>query len=604
LSQAKSTISFVSNKPAESKPAESKPVAAAAAPTAASTSSTTAAAAPATDKKEKDDAPADWESAADDIGAGKATSAASTADATAASASSSSSSSSAATPPASASSSSAPSASDASSSSSSSSASSSDLSKGVSDLKLDADDSRELREAALEEEREERARALAASYAAKKSHDDREHVNIVFIGHVDAGKSTISGQVLLLTGQVDERTIQKYEKEAKEKNRESWYLAYVMDTSEEERAKGKTVEVGRAHFATAKKRYTLLDAPGHKNYVPNMIGGAAQADVGVLVISARRGEFETGFDRGGQTREHAMLCKTLGLHRLIILVNKMDDPTVEWSKERYDEIEGKLSPFLKKTGFNLKEVVYIPASGFTGANIRDPVTADVCPWLKNPRSLFQVLDGMPPLPRDAAGPLRLPIQARYKDMGALFVIGKLESGTLVKDTKLLMMPNRVEVQCLGLSVDDQEVDVCKPGENVIVKIKGIEEEDIQEGFVLSYPDRPCRRAAVFEGQVAILDLLEHKPIMTVGYSAILHIHALAVECQIAQLVSEIDKKTGEAMPGKPRCLRNGSFATVRIKVNESIAIEAFKDHQTLGRFTLRDEGKTIAIGKVLRMKDA
>lgn len=146
----------------------------------------------------------------------------------------------------------------------------------------------------------------------------------------------------------------KYEKEAKDKNRESWYLAYIMDTNEEERAKGKTVEVGRAHFATTKKRYTLLDAPGHKNYVPNMIGGASQADVGVLVISARKGEFEAGFDRGGQTREHAMLAKTLGLQKLVVLINKMDEKEVAWRKERYDQIEGTLGPFLAKCGFKLK----------------------------------------------------------------------------------------------------------------------------------------------------------------------------------------------------------------------------------------------------------
>lgn len=223
-------------------------------------------------------------------------------------------------------------------------------------------------------------------------HDSREHLNIVFIGHVDAGKSTISGQILLLTAQVDERTIAKYEKEAKEKNRESWYLAYIMDTNEEERAKGKTVEVGRAHFETPNKRYTLLDAPGHKNYVPNMIEGTAQADVGVLVISARKGEFETGFDRGGQTREHAMLAKTLGIQRLIILINKMDDPSVKWSKERYDQIEGKLTPFLKRWGYNIKnEVIYIPGSGLTGANIKDKVKSSDCPWYKGP-SLMELLD--------------------------------------------------------------------------------------------------------------------------------------------------------------------------------------------------------------------
>ena len=158
--------------------------------------------------------------------------------------------------------------------------------------------------------------------------DPGEHLNVVFIGHVDAGKSTLSGNILYLTGYVDKRTIEKYEREAKQRNRESWFLAFIMDTNEEERAKGKTVEVGRAPFETEAKRYTILDAPGHKNYVPHMISGAAQADVGILVISARRGEFETGFERGGQTREHAMLCKTLGVRFLIVVINKMDDPTV------------------------------------------------------------------------------------------------------------------------------------------------------------------------------------------------------------------------------------------------------------------------------------
>jgi peptide chain release factor subunit 3 len=162
----------------------------------------------------------------------------------------------------------------------------------------------------------------------------KEHVNIVFIGHVDAGKSTLGGNILFLTGMVDERTMEKYEKEAREAGRESWYLSWALDTSKEERSKGKTVEVGRARFETEKRRYTILDAPGHKSYVPNMISGAAQADVGVLVISARKGEFETGFDKGGQTREHAVLAKMQGINKLVVVINKMDDPTVEWSKER------------------------------------------------------------------------------------------------------------------------------------------------------------------------------------------------------------------------------------------------------------------------------
>ena len=182
----------------------------------------------------------------------------------------------------------------------------------------------------------------------------KEHVNLIFIGHVDAGKSTLGGSILYATGMVDERTMDKYKREAKEAGRETWYLSWALDLTKEERAKGKTVEVGRGFFETDKRRYTILDAPGHKTFVPSMIGGASQADVGILVISARKGEYETGFEKGGQTREHAMLAKTQGVNKLVVAVNKMDDPTVQWSKERYDECTTKLRTFLKGTGYDPK----------------------------------------------------------------------------------------------------------------------------------------------------------------------------------------------------------------------------------------------------------
>ena len=182
----------------------------------------------------------------------------------------------------------------------------------------------------------------------------KEHVNLIFIGHVDAGKSTLGGSILYATGMVDERTMEKYKKEAKDAGRETWYLSWALDLTKEERAKGKTVEVGRGFFETEKRRYTILDAPGHKTFVPNMIGGASQADVGILVISARKGEYETGFEKGGQTREHAMLAKTQGVNKLVVVVNKMDDPTVEWSKERYEECTTKLKAFLRSTGYDPK----------------------------------------------------------------------------------------------------------------------------------------------------------------------------------------------------------------------------------------------------------
>ena len=206
-------------------------------------------------------------------------------------------------------------------------------------------------------------------------------MNIVFIGHVDAGKSTMGGNLLFLSGMVDKRTMEKYEREAKEAGRDSWYLSWALDSTPQERAKGKTVEVGRAYFETDTRRYTILDAPGHKTFVPSMISGAAQADVAILVISARKGEFETGFEKGGQTREHVMLVKTTGVSKVIVVINKMDEPTVEWDQGRYDEIKGKLTPFIRSAGFNLKnDVTFIPVSAYTGANLKDRVPKSICPW--------------------------------------------------------------------------------------------------------------------------------------------------------------------------------------------------------------------------------
>ena len=232
----------------------------------------------------------------------------------------------------------------------------------------------------------------------------KEHLNLVFVGHVDAGKSTLGGQIMYLTGEVDQRTLEKYQRDARDQNRESWALSWALDTNAEEREKGKTVDVGRASFATEAKTFTILDAPGHRSYVPNMIGGAAQADVAVLVISARKGEFETGFEKGGQTREHTMLIKTAGVKYVIVAINKMDDPTVEWSVERYEEIVNKLTPFLKKSGFKKDDFHFMPISGLTGVFIKDMPSPNPFPHYDG-SSLLTFLDDMPKVKR-MDGPLR------------------------------------------------------------------------------------------------------------------------------------------------------------------------------------------------------
>jgi len=397
---------------------------------------------------------------------------------------------------------------------------------------------------------------------------------------------------------VDARTIEKYEKEAKEKNRDSWFLAFIMDTNEEERAKGKTVEVGRAHFDSEKKRYTILDAPGHKNYVPNMIAGACQADVGVLVISARRGEFETGFDRGGQTREHALLAKTLGVRMLVLAINKMDDPTVEWSQARFEECRDKLMPTLKSYGYKKEEVIAIPLSAYTSQNIIKPV-GDAAPWYDGPTFLAS-LDALPAMERDTKAPLRLPILSKYKDLGTM-IEGKVEQGTLKVGDKLLVMPNRSPVEVMNLWLDQEEVGYLVGGENARVRLKGIDDEDIQPGYCLSSRANVVPAVRRFEAQLMIVELLEHKSIFSAGYTAVLHVHAGAEESSVLKLTSQINPKTGERSKKAPMFVKSGARITCTIEVEQAVCIETFDKCPQLGRFTLRDEGKTIGIGKCLKL---
>lgn len=451
-----------------------------------------------------------------------------------------------------------------------------------------------------EEEEEEDEPAPVKSLAQESLGPKKEHVNVVFIGHVDAGKSTIGGHIMYLTGMVDKRTLEKYEREAKEKNRETWYLSWALDTNLEEREKGKTVEVGRAFFETENRHFTILDAPGHKSFVPNMIGGASQADLAVLVISARKGEFETGFERGGQTREHAMLVKTAGVKHLVVVINKMDDPTVMWSEDRFNECKEKLLPYLKKCGFNPKtDIFFLPVSGLTGAFLKDIPDESVCPWYRGP-SLITYLDTMPSFNRSINQPVRMPIVDRYKDMGIL-LLGKLESGCIFRNQTFLLMPNRASVKIMQIFSDDIEVEEANPGENLKLKVTGVEEEDVSPGFVLCPSNSLCHTAKTFDAQIVIL---EHKSIICAGYSAILHIHACAEEVTIKTLLCIIDKKTGEKAQLKPRFVKQDQVAIARIEVNGGmICLETFKDFPQMGRFTLRDEGKTIAIGKVLKIRE-
>ncbi|KAG6002036.1 translation termination factor GTPase eRF3 [Claviceps lovelessii] len=429
----------------------------------------------------------------------------------------------------------------------------------------------------------------------------KEHVNIIFIGHVDAGKSTLGGSILWTTGMVDERTMDKYKREAKDLGRESWYLSWVMDLTKEERTKGKTVEVGRGFFETEKRRYSILDAPGHKTYVPNMIGGASQADVGILVISARKGEYETGFERGGQTREHAMLAKTQGVNKLIVAINKMDDVTVEWSQERYNECTTKLSQFLKGTGYNLKtDVFFMPVAAQSSLNIKDRLPKDLAPWWDGP-SLLEYLDGMNALERKLNAPFMMPVNAKYKDMGTM-CDGKIEAGVVKKGMSLVMMPRKQPVEVAALyGEQEDEVPLLQCGDQVRMRLKGVEEEDVLPGFVLCSPKRLVHCVAEFEAQIRILDL---KSILTSGFNCVLHVHSAIEEVTFAALLHKLQKGTNRKSKAPPTHAKKGDSIIARMQViggAGSVCVEKFEDYPQMGRFTLRDQGQTIAIGKITKL---
>jgi len=355
--------------------------------------------------------------------------------------------------------------------------------------------------------------------------------------------------------------------------------------------------VGRAHFETENKRYTILDAPGHKNYVPNMIGGAAQADVAILVISARKGEFETGFDKGGQTREHARLVKTIGVKYLIVVINKMDDPTVQWSQERFDECVGKLTPFLKATGYNVKkDITFIPISGMSGANLMTHTTKQVCPWYDGP-TLLGMLDSLAPMERKAEASLRIPVVDSFKDRGLTVIMGKIESGTLTVGQTTFLMPGKVALEVTGINTETASLQKAKPGENVKITVRGIEEGNVSPGFVICDNNLvPC--ITEFEVMLAVHELPKEKSLLTAGYEAVLHLHTCVEECSITALVASIDTKTNQESKKKPTYVKSNTVVRCRLATQKPVPVELFTTLPQMGRFTLRDGGRTIAMGKV------
>lgn len=423
---------------------------------------------------------------------------------------------------------------------------------------------------------------------------DKDHLYIVVIGHVDAGKSTLMGRLLCDLGEVSQRTLHKYEQESKKIGKQSFMYAWVLDETGEERVRGITMDVGRAQFVTKTKRVTILDAPGHADFIPNMITGAAQADVALLVIDATRGEFESGFDLGGQTREHALLVRSLGVSQLAVAVNKLD--TTNWSQERFNDISKKLKAFLKQAGFKESDVSYVPCSGLTGENLVKPsIEPELLKWYHGP-CLLDVIDKFNVPERPVSKPLRMSINDIFKGTGSGFcVAGRIENGVLNKSDKVLVCPTKELAEIRSISVNDIQNNVAFAGDQASVTLSGVDMQNVSIGYILSDPNQQVPIAARFEARLVVFNV---KTPITKGYPVLLHHQSLVESAHIIKLKALLNKSSGEVIKKKPRCLGNNSVAIVDIEMSRPICIERYKDVKELGRVMLRVAGVTVAAGLV------
>jgi len=425
------------------------------------------------------------------------------------------------------------------------------------------------------------------------SKQEKPHLNLVIIGHVDHGKSTTMGHLLYLAGAIDDRTIKQYEEEAERLGKETFKFAWVLDSLKEERERGLTIDLRFLKFETPNYFFTVIDAPGHRDFVKNMITGASQADAAVLFVSAKRGEFEAGIGPGGQTREHAFLAFTLGVRQLVVAINKMDDPSVNWSQERYEEIKKEISRMLRLVGYNPDNINFVPTSGWTGDNLVKK--SDKMPWYDGP-TLYEALDQfkLPPKPIDK--PLRIPIQDVYTITGVGTVpVGRVETGVLKEGDKVIFMPANKVGEVKSIETHHVRIPKAEPGDNIGFNVRGVSKRDIRRGDIVGHPDNPPTVAKEFIGQIIVI---HHPTAIAAGYTPVLHAHTAQVACRFAELIKKIDPRTGQTIEENPAFLKTGDSALVRFQPLRPIAIETYTEFPEIGRFAIRDMGTTIAAGVV------
>jgi elongation factor 1-alpha len=411
---------------------------------------------------------------------------------------------------------------------------------------------------------------------------EKPHLNLVVIGHVDHGKSTMVGRLLFDTGTIPAHVIEKLKQEAEEKGKGGFEFAYVMDNLKEERERGVTIDIAHKRFDTQKYYFTIIDAPGHRDFVKNMITGTSQADAAIIVCGAPEGV-------QAQTKEHVFLSRTLGVDQIIVAVNKMD--MVGFDQKKYEAIKADMEKLLKMVGFKVENIPFIPTSAYKGDNIAK--SSPNLSWWKGD-SLLKALDGLnvPKKPTDL--PLRVPLQDVYTITGIGTVpVGRVETGVLKINDKLVFQPSGANGEVKSIEMHHEQIQKAEPGDNVGFNVRGIGKGDVRRGDVAGHPDKPPKVAKTFTAQIAVL---QHPSAISVGYTPVFHAHTAQVACTFVELQKKLDPKTGQTKEENPQFLKTGDVAIVKIQPQRPLSIEKSKEIPHMARFAIRDMGTTVAAG--------
>jgi elongation factor 1-alpha len=423
---------------------------------------------------------------------------------------------------------------------------------------------------------------------------EKIHVNLVVIGHVDAGKSTTTGHLIYKCGGIDKRTIEKFEKEAAELGKSSFKYAWVLDNLKAERERGITIDIALWKFESPCYYFTVIDAPGHRDFIKNMITGTSQADAAVLVIDSSQGGFEAGISKDGQTREHALLAYTLGVKQLIVACNKMDDTTVMYAESRYEEIKQEVAAYLKKVGYKPMKIPFVPISGWAGDNMIERSTN--MPWYKGPY-LLEALDNLNAPKRPVDKPLRLPLQDVYKIGGIGTVpVGRVETGVIKPGMVCQFAPGGLQAEVKSVEMHHESLPEAVPGDNVGFNVKNLSVKDIKRGNVASdSKNDPAVGCASFNAQVIIMN---HPGQISNGYSPVLDCHTAHVACKFLKISEKMDRRSGKSLENNPKFVKNGDACMVDLVPTKPMCVEAFNEYPPLGRFAVRDMRQTVAVGVI------